>query len=96
MSKKMPSVSECEVTSCAYNQQRVCHALAITVGDDICPMCDTYFGSASKGGVGDATGSVGACKESDCQFNDALECSAPNIKVANHSGHADCSTYKRR
>jgi len=96
MSKKMPSVSECEMSECAYNQQRVCHALAITVGDDTCPMCDTYFDSDSKGGFGDETGTVGACKESDCQFNNALECSAPNIKVASHSGHADCSTYKPR
>jgi hypothetical protein len=96
MSKKMPSVSECEMIECAYNQQRACHAMAITVGDDVCPMCDTFLDSDSKGGVSNETGGVGACKESDCQFNDALECSAPSIKVSGHSGHADCSTYKRR
>jgi hypothetical protein len=96
MSKKMPVINECEMTTCAYNQQRVCHAMAITVGDTVCPMCDTFFARPDKGGVGDMTGTVGACKESDCQFNDALECSAPGIKVASHGGHPDCSTYKRR
>ncbi len=96
MSKKMPSVSECEMSDCAYNQNRACHALAITVGDDTCPMCDTFFDSARKGGDRDVTGSVGACKESNCQYNDALECSAPAIKVGEHSDHADCSTFKSR
>ncbi|WP_406445547.1 hemerythrin domain-containing protein [Streptomyces sp. NBC_00631] len=29
----MPAVTECEVENCAYNRDRACHALAITVGD---------------------------------------------------------------
>ncbi len=44
MKTKMPKVSECSVDSCAYNTQKSCHAIAITVGDpggD--PACDTFF-----------------------------------------------------
>ncbi len=97
MPKKMPVINECEMTGCAYNQQRACHAMAITVGDGACPTCDTYFSPASsKGGVRDMTGGVGACKVSECQYNDAFECSAPGIRVAPHGTHPDCETYKHR
>jgi hypothetical protein len=59
------------------------------------------FGLGAKPYCGDGKvdalfGEVGACKESDCQFNDAIECSASAIKVAGHGGHADGSTYKPR
>ncbi|OPY66348.1 MAG: hypothetical protein A4E57_02842 [Syntrophorhabdaceae bacterium PtaU1.Bin034] len=89
---EMPKISKCEVTECSYNQNALCHAIAITVGGDH-PVCDTFCGEKAKGGVADATGSVGACKESDCKFNESLECSAPSITVAHHYGHADCATF---
>lgn len=96
MAIQAPKVLDCSVTECSYNTNKACHAIAITVGDTTCAMCDTYFNSSEKGGAMDVTGSVGACKENDCKFNRSLECSAPGIHVANHMGHADCSTYSRR
>ena len=42
---EMPQVNQCEVTKCAYNVKNMCHARAITVGDGINAMCDTFFNS---------------------------------------------------
>ncbi len=96
MAVQTPKVLDCEVTDCSYNNNKQCHAVAITVGDGDCAMCDTFFKSSQKGGAMEITGSVGACKESDCTFNKSLECAAPGIHVASHKGHADCSTYQPR
>jgi hypothetical protein len=93
MAKDMPQVKECVVTECSYNTGKVCHAMAIMVGDDVCPMCDTYTNYMSKGGVPDATGKVGACRTSDCIYNDSLECSADGINVGWHQNHAECMTF---
>nr|WP_245651840.1 DUF1540 domain-containing protein [Streptosporangium amethystogenes] len=46
----MPVVNACEVDACAYNTDRSCHALAITVGDVRHAHCDTYFKAPAKGG----------------------------------------------
>ncbi|MDW4909241.1 hypothetical protein RB628_28850 [Streptomyces sp. ADMS] len=62
---------------CAYNRDRACHALAITVGDILHAHCDTFFTSPAKGGDRSATGRVGACKMSDCRHNIDFECRAP-------------------
>ncbi len=96
MAVKTPKVLDCSVQECSYNNNKMCHAVAITVGDSKCAMCDTYYNSSQKGGAMEITGSVGACKEDDCKFNNSLECSASGIHVANHMGHADCSTYSRK
>ncbi len=96
MAVQTPKVLDCNVTECSYNSNKQCHAVAITVGDSTCAMCDTYFKSSQKGGAMEVTGSVGACKEADCRHNKSLECSAPGIHVSNHMDHADCSTYARR
>ena len=82
---------------CSYNRNKECHAMAITVGSGGHPMCDTLIKSSQKGGVMDMMGSVGACKEADCKFNQVLECSASGgIHVARHADHADCSTFAAR
>lgn len=92
----MPKILECTVSSCAYNTENKCHAIAITVGDGKCPMCDTGIISSLKGGIADLIGGVGACKEINCQFNKSLECNAKSIRVTLHSNHADCSTFKAK
>lgn len=91
-----PKIIECYMLDCAYNTERQCHANAITVGGGGCPLCDTALKSAKKGGHLDATGSVGACKVDNCQFNDSLECSAGGIRVTMHEKHAECGTFKAR
>ena len=95
MAMQMPKISGCEVTGCSFNQNRQCHAMAITVGGpEACACCDTYLDAPGKGGVADMTGGVGACKMSGCSFNKAFECGAPSVKVGLHQGHADCTTFK--
>ncbi|MFC5673066.1 DUF1540 domain-containing protein, partial [Streptomyces incanus] len=47
---EMPAVHECVAEDCAYNRDRACHALAITVGDTAGVVvrhahCDTFVSS---------------------------------------------------
>jgi hypothetical protein len=44
---EMTRVKSCEVAECAYNSKKMCHALAITIGDLDNPMCDTFCQSAT-------------------------------------------------
>lgn len=95
---EMPVVTECAVQDCAYNRDRACHALAITVGDAAGVVvrhahCDTFVASPAKGGDPSVTGHVGACKMSDCRHNVELECRAPGITVGYRQTEADCLTY---
>jgi hypothetical protein len=91
----MVKIMDCSVSDCAYNVNKQCHTMAITVGSE-CPMCDTYSSGKEKGGMMDMIGGVGACRKNDCVFNKSLECSANGIHVGKHGGHADCETYKER
>ncbi len=80
---------------CSYNKQKQCHTLAISVGPHA--ECSTFnYGGNSSGGFQEVTGGIGACIASECQFNQELECRAPNIDVGDHQTHADCETYKPR
>ena len=90
---EMVKIVDCSVTECAYNSNKECHTLAITVGSN-CPMCETYTSAKSKGGMDDVTGGVGACRMSDFRYNNMLECNASGIHVSKHSGHADCDTFE--
>jgi len=95
MEMKMPKVTACSVESCAYNTQKSCHAMAITVGEpggD--PACDTFFTADQHGGVKEITAGVGACKLAGCTFNKDYECSASSITVAMQHGQADCMTFQ--
>lgn len=91
----MPRITQCQVTQCAYNRELVCHALAITVGDDDHPRCDTFFEFTRPGGDPEAVGAVGACKVTSCAYNKSLECSAPNIQVGPKADQADCLTFRK-
>ena len=97
MTMQMSKIASCEVTDCSFNQNKQCHALAITVGGpEVCACCDTYLHAAQKGGDAERTGGVGACKVDSCSFNSSFECSAPGIEVGLHQGPADCTTFKPR
>ena len=87
-------VTECEVTDCAYNMDKTCHAMAITIGDTVKPRCDTFCMSSKKGGEEGYVASVGACKVSVCAYNIALECNSPAICVGYQEGEPDCLTFK--
>ena len=95
MKSLMPSISECEVKDCAYNENRQCHAIAINVGSaGHCPQCDTFFQVSKKGGNRSVIGGVGACKQDDCKFNKQFECTASAVSVKLHGGHPDCATFQ--
>lgn len=96
MAMSMSKISGCEVTECAYNSNKNCHTMAITVGAEACAMCDTFKKSDMKGGDVSTIGSVGACKADSCKFNESLECTAENIMVGIHASHADCTTFSMR
>ncbi len=91
---QMPKIIECEATECAYNQNRQCHALAITVGDGARPQCDTFWRASNKGGDLNIIGGVGACRAVACRFNQSLECTASGIKVGHAGQEIDCLTFQ--
>lgn len=91
---EMPVVSRCEAESCAYNRDRTCHALAITIGNARHAVCDTFYEATFKGGDASSVGHVGACKMSECRHNVDLECQAPRIDVGFHEEAIDCLTFQ--
>lgn len=94
---EMPIVRECSVTECTYNTDTSCHAKAITVGSNVHPDCDTYFStSATHTRARERTAGVGACKMSDCSFNDDFECVAEEIRVGYRMERINCLTYAHR
>lgn len=93
---EMPQVSACEVTECAYNLNRDCHARAITIGDGVHPGCDTYLRSTAHASHYQDLAGVGACKVIGCQFNEEFECMAENIRVGIKGSEINCLTYTPR
>jgi hypothetical protein len=91
---KMPKVLDCTAEECAYNMRHICHAMAVTIGNGGCPLCDTAIKSSRKAGMRDIIAKVGACKVENCMHNDALECTADGIHVKIHIDHAECTTFK--
>jgi hypothetical protein len=96
MGMKMPKISNCNMAACSYNKEDQCHAIAITVGDMKMPKCDTFLAAQHKGGDPGSVGSVGACKDEECNFNQMFECTAENINVGMHQDHAECDTFTIR
>lgn len=90
----MPNILFCSVNDCAYNESEKCHAGAITV-DGPEPLCDTFFKSGRKGGMDDI-GSVGACKNEVCTYNESYECTARGIHVSWHYSKPECDTFTER
>jgi len=94
---KMAKVKRCEAGECSYNADNLCHTPAITVGDDaVHPMCDTFCMSSIKGGNGKIVAGIGACKVSECMFNEALECQSSEVRIGHQGNEVDCLTFKMR
>jgi hypothetical protein len=89
-----PRVQDCSVTGCGYNHDG-CTAFAITIGS-MSTSCDTFIDTGDKGGIGQVTAQVGACKRSDCTHNQNLECHAPAISVGTGTDLADCLTFEAK
>lgn len=91
----MREIAKCDMVSCTYNTDRICHTLGINVGPHA--ECNTFLTNGSnKSGFKEAKGTIGACLAAECKFNDRLECRAPNIDVGSHAIHADCETFQSR
>jgi hypothetical protein len=95
-SEEMPEVQKCDALHCGYNVNSNCHAKAITVGDYLNPGCDTFLGTERHIKETKRIAGVGACKVSNCKFNDDYECSAPNISVGLKEGKVNCLTFTKR
>jgi hypothetical protein len=90
--ENMPEITQCEATSCAYNREKTCHALGITVGGGLDHRCDTMCQAAiHTQRMGEA--GVGACKVITCVHNDDLECQADEVRIGMHKGQAECLTF---
>ncbi|MGE5173297.1 MAG: DUF1540 domain-containing protein [Betaproteobacteria bacterium] len=96
MAKKMPFIIGCDAENCAYNRDKECHALAITVGVSGLPRCDTYTSLSGKGGVAESFGSVGACREELCTFNDSLECTSAAVLIRMRNGRPICIAFQSK
>lgn len=90
---EIPEVSACEESRCAYNVDQSCHARAITVGDGVNPMCDTFFSSATHAHNTSRIAGVGACKVSPCRYNNDFECQADHVRIEIPNGTARCMTF---
>jgi hypothetical protein len=91
---EMAMVKKCEATECSYNADNVCHAFAITIGDEANPMCDTLCQSSMKGGDSEVTAGVGACKVASCMHNSSLECRCEEIEVGYQGTEVDCLCFE--
>ena len=91
---EMAMVRECEASGCSYNSNNECHALAITIGDDARPMCDTLCQSPMKGGDSEIVAGVGACKVASCVHNSCLECGCSEISVGYQGTEVDCLCFE--
>jgi hypothetical protein len=93
---EMPVITECQVSTCAYNVNKNCHARAITVGDSIHPGCDTFLKGPRHTSHPEQIAGIGACKTSICKFNDDFECMADSVKVGMVKNEANCMTFSTR
>jgi hypothetical protein len=93
---EMPEVSSCSAADCIYNAKGACHAKAITVGNSINPDCDTYMPSEAHARNLQIMAGVGACKVTNCQFNQDFECTADGIRVGFASDQVRCLTFRSR
>ena len=91
---EMTTVRECEATGCSYHADNVCHAFAITIGDQAKPMCDTICQSSIKGGDSEIMAGVGACKVASCVHNSSLECGCSEITVGYQGTEVDCLCFE--
>lgn len=96
MTIDMPIVSECLVSECAYNVEMNCHARAITVGNSLHAGCDTFCSGSSHTKAATRVAGVGACKSTDCKFNEDLECMTDSIRVGRAGQEINCMTYSPR
>jgi hypothetical protein len=91
MSTMTSAVRSCAATTCSFNNDHHCNALAITVaGSESQPTCGTFVQLDARRPVSSETSSVGACHRLECKYNSDLMCTAEGIEVTDT---ATCATY---
>ena len=89
---EMPLVLECPAGDCAFNSNNACHAGAVTVGDGLTPICDSFVAS-TRHPAGARNSGVGPCKVSACAFNSAFTCGAESVAMGEAGETARCLTF---
>jgi len=89
---EMPEVTSCAADGCVYNSNGMCHARAITMGDETGNRCDTMM-ICSSGSLRRGSAGVAACRASDCKYNQDFECVTAAIDVGFTDGQAECMTF---
>ena len=93
----LPTVTECSVAGCSYNDHSNCHAGAVTIaGTPGDATCATFVPLGVKGGLDRVLAHVGACQRDECSHNSALECHAPAVRIGAGQDLADCLTFAPR
>lgn len=90
------------MNDCGFNDQNMCRAAAIQVGDEVGPAtapsrlalqdprCDTYtVRPGARLGASDLQGMVGSCKLDSCSYNSDFRCTAEAIIVSHHGGRPE-------
>jgi hypothetical protein len=90
----MVKIRACSVNVCAYNREKQCRTMAITVGPHA--ECNTFIHASPRAGFPEISGGIGACQASSCKWNSSLECQAPAVNVATDERHADCRTFEQK
>lgn len=94
MELNLPLVENCSAKECSFNEESVCHAAAVTIGNSNNANCDTFVNLEIKGGIEGGQAMVGACKENDCKWNENLECTSKDGVQIEISGNvASCMTF---
>jgi len=92
---RMPEIGSCDATSCSYNDDTKCRALAVTVGHGDEANCDTFWSAPQDGGDPTQLGQVGACRADDCEHNERLVCTASSVDIGRRGETVDCLTFDR-
>ena len=99
---------DCSVTSCSYNENRMCKRDNITVGGHAAiKPSETACESFSPRGTNTMTNLDGkgpspetniACNAVTCRYNDNKKCTAEHIQIAGikamASGETECGTFQ--
>ena len=93
--KDLGLVSQCNVSSCTYNQKQLCTAGAVDVTFmNAVAQCYTYTElPESEVRVEVGFGDVSQCDVIDCTYNVGQGCKAETITVALINEVAQCATY---
>lgn len=97
MNDKLPSIRDCTVSDCRYNDRWYCRTPKISVGKFDVPVCNAYEKSElPEPASGDPITRVISCEIYRCLRNRDMKCTAYAIKVRIKEGAPHCQSFKNR